>query len=102
MTAQFRRAKVGGPPVGWDHVEILDAKTGEKIDDRIIEADADEGWYVAYTDDPPVGGQLCTKRVERDIKIVGTKSYPRRSDGGYPDDDVRTGVVISDPSGGLE
>lgn len=59
-------AKVGGPPKDWRNLIILDATTDLELD-RVIEANAAEGWVVQRVRE---GNRVSEQRTDMPIRIM--------------------------------
>jgi hypothetical protein len=59
-------AKVGGPPRDWHKIIVLDAATDQELD-RVIEANATEGWVVRRVRE---GNRVSEQRTDMPIRIM--------------------------------
>lgn len=44
-------SKVGGPPVNWHNLKVIDLDTGKEIT-NVIEVDCEKEWLLRYPDKP--------------------------------------------------
>lgn len=68
-----RGDEAGGVPRDWFRYVVIDVATGEKLL-RVVEANAEEGWFVRYRTGPDGrllrdGDRVASERVERAIRI---------------------------------
>lgn len=70
-------AIVGGPPVDWRGLQVIDLDTGKPIS-RVIEVDAAQGWLRRYREDeqgmvfidPAKPDEAAQERIEGRFQIV--------------------------------
>ena len=70
----LRYAKVGGPPHDWLGLLVLDAVTGETVQE-VVEVDCDEGWLIRLAKDADGkyihdGDRVATERIGGQFLIV--------------------------------
>ncbi len=74
MTGALTYAVVGGPPVNWHDLQVLDRDTGAPID-GVVEVNTVEGWLIRYIRDEQGrlvsgAGKAAKERVVGNFMIV--------------------------------
>lgn len=75
--AEIAYAKVGGPPVDWHGLKVIDLDTGAEIK-RVVEVDAANGWLIRHSlndkglvyADPENPERVAQERIAGRFKIL--------------------------------